>query len=292
MIEKLIAKLRSYDRVSEAECEALVSAFSAPVTLPRGQVFIRAGQEAHSSAIVVSGFAHRIKDLADGRRQSIEIYVPGDFVDLDGYVLRRSDHDIRCLSRCRVASVSHTRLHEVTAKFPDLGRLLWLNTTLDGALHRERIMSLGTRTAVERLAHLVCETAMRLNVVGLGDERGFDSPLTQNDLAELLGLSMVHTNRTVRELRERGLAKISHNRVEITAWPQLKKIAGFDNKYLSSLETDPVGIRLSSETGDTRIGDERRQDQARSSGRIPDIAERGLRSRLLDVDTSGYARGA
>lgn len=232
MIEKLIAKLSCYDGITDVETRALASVFKAPVTHLRGDLLARAGQQLEASTLLLSGFVHRYKDLSDGRRQSLELSVPGDFVDLHSFTLKRIDHDIACLSNCRITTAPHSRLREVTAEFPHLARLLWLHTTVDAALHRERIMSLGARTAVERLAHLVCETAQRLAAVGLATHSGFDFPLIQSDLAEFLGLSIVHTNRTIRELRERGLAEIAQRQVRIEDWDGLAKLAQFDAMYL------------------------------------------------------------
>lgn len=232
MIEKLLAKLRGYDRIGDAEAKALASVFTTEKSFRRGEVFTRMGDRLEVSTLLLSGLVHRFKDLSDGRRQSLELSIPGDFVDLHAFTLKRIDHDIGCLSPCRVALAPHERLRQVTAEYPHLGRLLWLSTTIDAALHRERIMSLGARTAVERLAHFVCETHARLQAVDLAYADGFDFPLTQSDLAELLGLSMVHMNRTIRDLRERGLAEFRNREVRVANWKGLTALAQFDPGYL------------------------------------------------------------
>lgn len=232
MIDKLVTKLRCYDKIGDAEERALAGLIEGEARLKRGTVFIRAGERLTRSTLLLDGFVTRQKDLADGRRQTLELSVAGDFVDLHSFTLKRIDHDIACLTACRVAFAPHERIAEATARFPHLARVLWLSTTIDAAIHRERIMSLGARSAVERLAHFLCETARRLRAVGLGEDSGFDFPLTQADLSELLGLSLVHVNRTIRELRERKLAEIRERRVRIDDWDGLAALAQFDPSYL------------------------------------------------------------
>ena len=232
MIERLLAKLGCYDRIGEAEARALAGLVEQEARLERGTIFVRAGERLDRSTLLLDGFVVRYKDLGDGRRQSLELSVPGDFVDLHSFTLKRIDHDIASLTPCRVAYAAHERIAEVTARFPHLTRVLWLSTSIDAAIHRERIMSLGARTAVERLAHLCCETYLRLRGVGLAQGDAFALPLTQGDLSELLGLSMVHTNRTIRELRERGLARIGKGEVRIDNWDALARLGQFDAGYL------------------------------------------------------------
>ena len=133
------------------------------------------------------------------------IHVVGDFVDLHSFVLKTMDHSVGALTRCRVALVPHEFLQGVTERLPHLTRLLWLDTLVDAATHREWIVGMGRRSALEQLAHLICELYVRLEVLGQVDGATFDLPLTQTDLGDALGLSLVHINRTVRELREAGL---------------------------------------------------------------------------------------
>jgi CRP-like cAMP-binding protein len=232
VIEPLLAKLGCYDRIGETEARALAGLIDSEARLERGTIFVRAGERLERSTLLLDGFVVRYKDLLDGRRQTLELSVPGDFVDLHSFTLKRIDHDIACLTPCRLAYAPHARIAELTARFPHLTRVLWLSTSIDAAIHRERIVSLGARTAVERLAHLCCETYLRLRGVGLAEDDAFAFPLTQGDVAELLGLSMVHTNRTVRELRERGLARVGRGAVRIDDWDGLRRLGQFDAGYL------------------------------------------------------------
>ena len=232
MIDKLLDKLRLYDVLGADEENALRGSVLRVVRYNRGDVIIRAREETSSSNILLSGFVHRFKDLSDGRRQSMELSVPGDFIDLHSFVMKRIDHDIGCLSPCKIAIVPHERLIEINAQFPHLARLLWLTTLIDAAIHREWIVSLGARSSVERMAHLFCEVAARLEPLGLAERGGYHFPLTQANLAELMGLSLVHVNRTLRELRERELVAFKEQKVLIADWDGLVSLAHFDPFYL------------------------------------------------------------
>lgn len=232
MIDAAIAKLRRFDVITDAEVNALKSCVSGYQDYKRGDLVVRADTELEVSNALVSGYVHRFKDLKDGRRQSMELGVPGDMIDLHSLLMKKIDHDIGCLSPCRIALFPHVRLVELTETQPHLTRVLWLSTAIDAAIHREWIVSLGIRSSVKRLAHLFCETATRLEVIGLGDTTGYDLPLTQAELSELLGITPVHVNRTLRELREEGLLTFKDQRVHIEDWTRLTALAEFDPTYL------------------------------------------------------------
>lgn len=232
MIDKLITKLRLYDKLGEAEEDALRKAVAGAREFTRGQVLVHAREPTRHSMILLSGLVHRYRTLADGRRQSLELSIPGDFTDLHSFTMKRIDHDIAALADCRVALVPHDNLEAITTRLPHLSRVLWLSTMVDAAIHRELIVSLGVRSAVLRVAQLFCEMATRYEVVGLGVKTGYRLPLTQQDLSEILGLSLVHANRTLRELRERGLATFRGQQVTIHDWDSLANLADFDPFYL------------------------------------------------------------
>jgi CRP-like cAMP-binding protein len=232
MIDKLLVKLRHYDAVGDAEERALCDAAARVARYNRGDVIVRGRTELNNCTVLLSGFVHRYRDLSDGRRQSMELSVPGDFIDLHSFPMKRIDHDIGCLSPCKVALVPHDRIAQIVDDFPHLGRILWLHTLIDAAIHREWIVSLGARSSVERTAHLFCEVAARLEAVSLGDRSTYHFPLTQADLAELMGLSLVHVNRTLRELRERELIVFKEHTVQILNWDGLVALAQFDPFYL------------------------------------------------------------
>lgn len=232
MIEKHLLKLRARDDVGPEEEEAIRGLVSHTIDLPADEVFIHAGRELNESTLLLDGWMARAKDLQSGQRQLAELQVGGDFVDLHGFVLKRLDHDILTLSRCRIAVVPHDRLKALTERYPHLTRLYWFMTNVDAAIQREWTLSLGRRTAISRLAQLFCELRVRLGIVGLADNDSYDFPLTQVEVGECLGLTSVHVNRTLQELRRRGIVELESRQVRILDLPALESIAEFDNRYL------------------------------------------------------------
>jgi len=238
MIDKAILKLKARDAVSADEERVLREAIIRVEDVPSDRNVVRAGEELSISILLIDGLMCRYKDLRNGQRQIMELHVPGDFLDLHSFLLKRLDHYVMSLVPSRIAIVPHTSLAAITEQHPHLARLLWLTTLIDAAIHREWLLSLGRRTALGRIAHFFCEMHARLQVVELADATGFPLRITQTDLAECLGLTSVHVNRTLRELREKGLAVFRDSRVEILDPAGLQRTAEFDPDYLQ-LERRP-----------------------------------------------------
>jgi len=232
MIEAHLAKLRARDDVSAAEEQAIRLAVAEFKDVPADQTIIRAGEFLTTSTLLLEGIMCRYKDLRNGQRQITELHVAGDFVDLHSFTLKRLDHNIESLTPCRIAVVPHDRLEAITEQHPHLTRLYWFATNLDAATHREWELSLGRRTALARLAALFCEMQVRLQIVGLADATSYDFPLTQTDLAECLGLTNVHVNRTLKELRDQGLVTFQGGKVTINDMAGLRRAGEFDPGYL------------------------------------------------------------
>jgi CRP-like cAMP-binding protein len=232
VIEAHLKKLRVRDDIS-AEEEAAIRAMIGEVREYRAdQVIIRRNQELNESVLLLDGWIARTKDLSDGGRQISELQFAGDFTDLHAFTLKRLDHNVATLTPCRVAIVPHERIRQMIERFPHLGRVYWLMTNIDAAIHREWTVSLGRRSALGRMAHLFCEIRERLMVVGLVDEDGYDFPLTQQELGECLGLTAVHVNRTLQEMRRRELVEVESRRVRVLDVPRLKSAGDFDPYYL------------------------------------------------------------
>ena len=232
MIERHFTKLRLRDDISREEENALRAAIDGTISFPADRIVLHAGRKLTHSTLLLDGIACRYKDLRGGERQVTGLHLPGDFLDLHGFTLKRLDQHVATLTACTFATVPHAALTAITERLPHLTRAYWFETNLDAAIHREWEVSLGRRTARGRLAHLFCELQVRLKVVGLAEADGYALPLTQSDLAECMGLTTVHTNRTLRELRTAGLVEFRDGRVTILDPAGLRQAADFDPAYL------------------------------------------------------------
>jgi CRP-like cAMP-binding protein len=215
------------------EREAIEDAVSHYVEVPPDTDMVRAHDLTDECKLIIEGWACRYGSLPDGRRQIMALHMGGDFVDLQSFPLKRMDHSVGTLTRCRIAVFHHSTLTDITRRYPHLTRMLWLTTLLDATILRQWLLSVGRRWAVERLAHLICELLVRLQTVGLTDGRTFTLPLTQIELADVLGVSPVHAHRVVNDLRERGLIRWRGQRVDVLDRPGLEALAQFDPTYLA-----------------------------------------------------------
>ena len=186
-----------------------------------------------SSTVLMSGFAARYTILEDGRRQISAIHVPGDFVDLHSLLLRHMDHGVLALTDCETAIVPHSALKEISVERPHLTRMLWLSTVIDAAIHRRWIVTAGRLSAEGQMAHFICEMYRRLSVVGFVTDYSFRLPISQIMLSDALGLSAVHLNRTLMDLRRNGFVEWRGPEVTILDWDRLAAVGQFDDTYLS-----------------------------------------------------------
>lgn len=238
MLDRLFLKLRLRDELTEFEQQALLEAVSDVREAGGGETLVHAGDRLHVGTVLLEGIVGRVRDLSDGRRQIIELHVPGDFFDLHAFLLKKLEHNVEALTPIRVATVPHDRLRTITERWPHLARLLWTSTLLDAAIQREKILSIGRRSAIGRLAHLLCELHARFKVVGMTDGDSYALDLTQAQLADVAGLTQVHVNRTLKELRDRGMVTFRNGCVRIADWAGLTAVAEFTDDYLY-LERQP-----------------------------------------------------
>lgn len=240
---RLVKKLSHRSPLTDIEREVLSRSIARTREVAADNDMVAEGSRPVHSTLLVSGFAARYSHVADGSRQIVAIHVPGDFVDLHSFLLKRMDHGIYAMSPCTVALVPHERLLEITEGYPHLTRLLWLSTLIDAAIHRQWLIGIGRKSASARIAHLLCELYVRLAVVGLTDGSQFALPITQEELADSLGMSLVHLNRSIREVKSEGLFEWRRSGVEIKDWGGLRQLAEFDPTYLN-LEADFVRTTL------------------------------------------------
>ncbi len=232
MIDKHLMKLRARDDIDAREEAAIRAAVKEVIHVPADRNVVRAKTPLDFCTILLSGIACRQKDLRDGRRQITELQVPGDFTDLHSFTLKYLDHDVAALTDCALAVVPHDRVQQITEEYPHLARVYWFSTNLDAAIHREWELSLGRRSALARMAHLFCELYVRLDIVKLVQGSTYELPLIQTQLAECLGITAVHANRTLQELRATGAVDFASGRVTIGDFEALKRAAEFDPAYL------------------------------------------------------------
>jgi CRP-like cAMP-binding protein len=224
MTNPLILKLEQRDRLSDEEREVLKHAVAFTKVFAKGEDLVKEGDRPGESKLLLEGFAARYKILRNGKRQ---------ITDLHSFVIKRMDHSIGALTSCNVAFVPHDTIRAITETQPHLARLLWLHTAIDAAIHRQQIVTIGGDQALGRMAHLFCELFVRLRSVGQTEDHGFNLPLTQSELGDTLGLSTVHVNRTIQELRAQGLITWRGDFVTIENWERLTEVADFDPSYLN-----------------------------------------------------------
>ena len=196
------------------------------------QDIIRYGDRPSDVHLVLDGFAHRYKMMPEGNRQILAVLVPGDFCDLHVAVLREMDHSIGALTDCTVVDIPVSTICAVTEHHPRITRALWWATLVDEGVLRAWLANIGQREAPERMAHFFCEMLVRLGWIGMTEADAFDLPLTQDELGDVLGMTSVHANRTLRDLREAQLITLQRRRLTILNVDRLKAFCAFDPAYL------------------------------------------------------------
>lgn len=238
-VRAFIRKLARRDDLAADEIAAIEDLKGRVRDVPANRDVISFQAHVEHSCLVLSGRCGRYSAFRDGPRQFTEISIPGDFIDLHGLVMKQLDHGVTAFSDCRVLEIPHTQLRALTRTHPHLTRLLWLETVIDAAIHRQWLLSMGRQNGPARLARLICELYVRLETVGLARDRRMDLPMTQQQIGETLGFSPVHTNRTIQTLREKDLVAWRGQQIEILDWPGLVLLSEFDPAYLR-LVKEPV----------------------------------------------------
>jgi CRP-like cAMP-binding protein len=225
----LMGRLRH--ALSADERAILESSVTETRVIEGGATLLRRGELINHSTILIDGYMMRTNH--DGSRRFIlGLHVPGDFVDLHGFALKRLDHDLVAAGPVRVGTVQHDRLEEVMAKWPHLARILWFATLLDAAIHREWIMKLEQLTAARRVAHVFAELWQRLDYIGLGRNDSVRTPLIQADLADMCGTTAIHMNRALAQLRKEGIGELRRGTLYVSDRRRLEEFGMFDSSYL------------------------------------------------------------
>jgi len=244
----LVRKLQGLFRLTAEEEQVLVDACSRTVRLNADEDIVVEGDRPSDCNLLLEGMAFRYKLLPDGKRQIMSFHRAGDIFDAQSFILELMDHSIATLTPCKVATIPHRIMLEITETYPRIARAIWKDTLVDAAVFREWMASIGRRSAYSRIAHLLCEEYVRSKVVGLAKEHSFVWPVTQVQVGDALGLSFVHVNRSLKELRENGLVTVKRGKVMIHDWPGLKHAGQFDPLYLHMRPADEPA-RAAGESG-------------------------------------------
>jgi CRP-like cAMP-binding protein len=243
MDEFPILKLSQGRPLTGDERRAVLAVLGEELAFKAGADIATDGAKPGFSTVLLEGWAWRYKLLPDGRRQILSINIPGDWTDLHSYFLHTLDHSVGAITPCRVAKIPHARIKALIEDQPRFAQLLWRDMAVEAATHREWIVNLGSRRSDERLAHFLCELWVRLNAIGESDGEAFPLRLTQQDIADIIGVSTVHTNRVIQNLTQRGVLRLGGGKCAIPDIDRLKQVAGFDARYLHLAEGPPVGDR-------------------------------------------------
>jgi CRP-like cAMP-binding protein len=233
MTNPLITKLEHFTRLSPEDKASLDVLLQSRVQMVEaGEDISREGEAPLSMNVIVKGWAFRYKQLADGRRQIVAFFLPGDVCDNNIFILKEMDHSIGALTRVHLVQVTRHGFEDLMMRHPRVTQALWWETLVNMAIQREWTVNLGQRTAFERMAHLFCELFIRMRMVGETQGISFEMPAKQSDLAEATGLSTVHVNRTLQELRSLGLITLKQKTLTIPNLDALMQAAMFSPNYL------------------------------------------------------------
>ncbi len=228
----MIRKLESIFTLTDDERQALETLPMQLVAIKADQDIVRAGDSPTRSCLVLSGFACTYKMTVQGKRQIVSFNLPGDIPDLQSLHLRVLDNGISTISPCRVGFIPHEVLRDICDRYPRIASAFWRETLIDASIFREWVMNVGQREAYTRIAHVLCELLTRLRAVGLTQDHSCNLPITQSEFADALGVTTVHVNRVLQEMRADGLIELKGDRLNIPDWEKLKQVGEFDPTYL------------------------------------------------------------
>jgi CRP-like cAMP-binding protein len=231
MANVLTRKLEGLAPLSDEDRRLLDAVVAQSREVKANTDLIREGEAPNDVHLILEGFACRYKITSTGKRQIMAYLVPGDFCDLHVFILKHMDHSVAALSRCRVVAIPRSRVLEMTER-PAVARALWWAALVDEATLREWLVNIGRRAAAERIAHLLCELLLRLRVVGLANGDSYAFPITQAELADTVGVSAVHVNRSLQVLRDAGLITLRSGQLVILDARRMQEFSGFNPNYL------------------------------------------------------------
>jgi CRP-like cAMP-binding protein len=231
-------KLSSWFALDAADKQAVLALPNRVRTIERHHYLVREREQAKHCCVMLSGYSIRHKVVVGGARQIVAIHMAGDLVDLQNSVLGTADHSVQMLTKGEIAFIPREAVQQLALDRPRVGLAMWRDTLVDGSIFREWIANVGRRDAQTRMAHVLCEFALRLKVAGLGEPSNYELPMTQEELADVVGLTSVHVNRTLKHLEFEKLITRNKRSVSISNWQRLADAGDFDQTYLHL----PIGV--------------------------------------------------
>jgi CRP-like cAMP-binding protein len=230
----MIGRLERRAPLGAEDREALAALPYNVRSVPAGAHLVRDGDKPEYCSLLLSGFAHRYKITGDGARQIVSLHLPWEFVDIHNCLLHVADHSAQTLTECDIAMIPHQALRELTAARPMVARALWIETLVDASIYREWVVNVGRRDSRARIAHILCEFSLRLEAAGLAENHRYELPMTQEQLADAVGLTSVHVNRVLKQLGEEGLIRRERRSIVIDDWQRMRDAGDFSDRYLHS----------------------------------------------------------
>jgi len=250
-LEPLVRKLEYRQKLDADDRAALLALPHKIKLLEPHDYVVRQGDRAEFSCLLLSGFAVRQKIVGNGYRQIFAIQMKGEIVDLQNSLLGVADHSVQMLTAGKIAMMPREEVVRVAFERPAVGRAMWIDTLVDGAIFAEWVANVGRRDARTRIAHLLCEFSLRIKVAGLGEQSNYELPMTQEQLADTTGLTPVHVNRTLKTLEADGLIdRPSARSIRIGDWRKLAEVGDFQSTYLHLRAGDTGGDLQSQEAGE------------------------------------------
>ena len=229
---RFVEKLASRSALGEEERRALLNLPGHPLQIQCNRDFIRLGERVDHSCLVVDGLVGRFGQNSDGQRQITAVHIPGDMADLQSVVAPDASPALQAVTATTILKVPHTALRRAASRYPAIAEAFWRECVVDAAVLAEWVVNVGRRDARTRAAHLLCEMACRYEAAGDKVGFGFAFPVTQGHLGDMLALTPVHVNRTLRTLREDRILDVHNRRVSVLDWDRLTEVGEFDGAYL------------------------------------------------------------
>jgi CRP-like cAMP-binding protein len=231
-LQAFVDRLNRRSPLAGEEAAAILSLPATPAEVRTNRDFVNMGEETDHACLIVEGLVGRFGQTKGGARQITAMHIPGDMADLHSVVVPKAGSALQALSTTTILRIPHRAIRAIAHQYPPVAEAFWRECVVDAAILSQWVVNVGRRDALARTAHLLCEMALRYQEIGRAAGLSFDFPATQTQLADALGLTAVHVNRTLKALKESGVLRVVRHTVEIVDWPRLEGIGDFDPVYL------------------------------------------------------------